>query len=151
MSASIGLGIVFLYFLRVSVGVLTDDVLPDGTVVKKGDILVFFPWIMGRDKSLWGEDAEEFKPERFLDKPKPNPFIYTAFQAGPRTCLGQNFAILEMKCCIARLLVMFEFALEQDPKSVTYTNSLTLPIKGMSVLVFMNSCNCVCRWHASVR
>ena len=51
-------------------------------------------------------------------------------QAGPRTCLGQNFAILEMKCTLARLLSVFEFTLQQPADSVTYTNTLTLPIKG---------------------
>ena len=109
--------------------VFEDDVWPDGTVVKKGDVATFFPWAMGRDKDLWGPDAEEFKPERFLDQSKPSPFKFIAFQAGPRTCLGQNFAMLEMKCVLSRLLLLFEFSLAQDPKSVTYDVSLTLPIK----------------------
>jgi cytochrome P450 len=107
-----------------------DDVLPDGTPVRKGDCISFLPWVMGRDKDLWGEDALEFKPERFLDKARPSPFVFIAFQAGPRTCLGQNFAIQEMKTCLARSLLVFEFALAQDPSTVTYENSLTLPIKG---------------------
>ena len=52
-------------------------------------------------------------------------------QAGPRTCLGQNFAILEMKCALARLLAVFEFKLQQSAESVTYSNTLTLPIRGI--------------------
>lgn len=107
-----------------------DDTLPDGTKIFKGDLVTFMPWIMGRDKDLWGEDALEFKPERFLDQPKPSPFKFIAFQAGPRTCLGQNFAMLEMKCVLSRLLFMYSFELAQSPESVTYDNSLTLPIKG---------------------
>lgn len=107
-----------------------DDVLPDGTPVRKGDLITFVPWIMGRDKDLWGEDALEFKPERFLDKAKPSPFVFIAFQAGPRTCLGQNFAIQEMKTCLARSLFTFQFELAQDPATVTYETTLTLPIKG---------------------
>lgn len=87
---------------------------------------------MGRDKDIWGEDAEQFQPaDRFLDKPKPSPFAYTAFQAGPRTCLGQNFAMLEMKSVLARLVLSYEFSFAQDPKKITYENSLTLPMKGM--------------------
>lgn len=61
-------------------GCLKDETLPDGTKVKTGDVVCFLPWVMGRDKELWGPDAEEFKPTRFLDQPKVSPFIYTAFQ-----------------------------------------------------------------------
>lgn len=108
---------------------LQDDVLPDGTEVKKGMMVVFSPWVMGRTERLW-ENCLEFRPERFIENKKPSPYLFTAFQAGPRTCLGQNMAILEMKCVISRLLHNFSFHLEQDPESVSYVNTLVLPIKG---------------------
>ncbi len=57
-----------------------DDTLPDGTAVHKGDIVAFIPWLMGRDTELWGPDALEFRPERFLEQPKPSPFKFIAFQ-----------------------------------------------------------------------
>lgn len=117
--------------------VFKDDILPDGTPVYKGDIVSFVPWVMGRDPDLWGEDAEIFRPERFIDKPKPSPFVFTAFQAGPRTCLGQNFAMLEMKCVLARLVLLFEFSFAQDPKTITYENSLTLPMKGKILHIYL--------------
>ena len=113
-----------------------DEILPDGTPVRTGDLVSFFPWIMGRDTDLWGSDAREFKPERFLENMKPSLFVFTAFQAGPRTCLGQNFAILEMKTVLARLLMKYEFKLGQDESSITYENSLTLPIKGVYNVIF---------------
>lgn len=105
------------------------ELLPDGTPVKRGDVVGFNAWAMGRDEDLWA-DPYNFDPMRFFEKPKPSPFVFTAFQAGPRICLGQNFAIVEMKCFIARLLQHYEFSLRQDPATVTYENSLTLPIKG---------------------
>eukprot|EP01038_Epipyxis_sp_PR26KG_P010854 gene10854-14571_t len=110
--------------------VQSDCVLPDGVKLYKGNFLVYHPYVMGRSKEFWGDDALEFKPERFLDTSKPSPYIYTAFQAGPRMCLGMNFAQLEMKCAIARLLVAFEFTLAQDPSTVTYKMSLTHPVAG---------------------
>ena len=62
--------------------------------------------------------------------------LMCSFLGGPRTCLGQNMALLEMKCVIARLLHNFEFKLEEDPAAVTYINTLVLPIKdGLQVSV----------------
>lgn len=105
-----------------------DDEMPDGTKVKKGDLVIFCPYVMGRDATLW-EEPEKFDPTRFLDKPKPSPFVFTAFQAGPRICLGQNFAILEMKCSLARMLSQFEFSLAVPAESITYDVTLTLPVR----------------------
>ena len=47
-------------------------------------------YLMHRSKVLWGEDAEEFKPERWLDqdlqqKVSANPAIFTPFASGPRS------------------------------------------------------------------
>jgi cytochrome P450 len=111
------------------------DTLPDGTCVQSGDLLVFSPWCMGRNEALWTH-ALEFRPERFSDELKPNPYKFTAFQAGPRQCLGQTLAILEMKVVLFRLFQVFQFELNQPKESVTYVNTLTLPIKGgLQVLV----------------
>jgi hypothetical protein len=57
--------------------------------------------------------AEEFDPDRFLDERVkkylvPNPFIFLPFNAGPRICLGQQFAYHETSVIIARLLQTFK-------------------------------------------
>jgi hypothetical protein len=45
-------------------------------------------------EDLWGPDAKEFDPERWIDERKQryidNPFIFVPFNAGPRICLGQQ-------------------------------------------------------------
>jgi len=110
-----------------------DDVLPDGYRVHKGDSVCFFPWVMGRTEALWGADCLDFRPERFFEMTtKPSPFVFSAFQAGPRTCLGQNLALLEMKCALARLLAVFKFAplpgLASPQDKISYGISLTLPM-----------------------
>jgi len=61
-----------------------DDTLPDGLSVNKGDLINYQPFAMGRMKFLWGEDAEVFRPERWLNddgvfEPE-NPFKFPAFQ-----------------------------------------------------------------------
>ncbi|KAF3685748.1 hypothetical protein T459_08143 [Capsicum annuum] len=45
----------------------SDDNLPDGFSVNKGDLVCYLSYAMGRMKFIWGDDAEEYKPERWLD------------------------------------------------------------------------------------
>ena len=57
--------------------------------------------------------ADEFDPDRFLDERlhkylTPNPFIFLPFNAGPRICLGQQFAYNEMSFFLVRLVQSFE-------------------------------------------
>ncbi|MCO5596279.1 hypothetical protein L7F22_050340 [Adiantum nelumboides] len=104
------------------------DVLPDGTRVNRGDVVLFAPYAMGRMTNLWGTDALEFKPERWLkdDVFEPqSPFKFSAFQAGPRICLGKDFAFLQMKMTAAILLKYFKFHLVTNDV-VTYKVALTL-------------------------
>ncbi|EGN93507.1 hypothetical protein SERLA73DRAFT_163545 [Serpula lacrymans var. lacrymans S7.3] len=68
--------------------------------------------LMHRRPDLWGPDANEFDPDRFLDDRlkkylTPNPFIFLPFNAGPRICLGQQFAYNEMSFMLIRLLQNF--------------------------------------------
>ncbi|KAF6136474.1 hypothetical protein GIB67_035033 [Kingdonia uniflora] len=62
---------------------VNDDILPDGFKVKKGDGIVYAPYAMGRMTFIWGEDAEDFRPERWIQNgvfQAESPFKYTAFQ-----------------------------------------------------------------------
>ncbi|KAF2580745.1 hypothetical protein F2Q68_00004301 [Brassica cretica] len=92
-----------------------DDVLP--TRVKKGDKVTYFPYGMGRMENLWGNDCEEFKPNRwFHSEPgitepilKPvSPFKFPVFQAGPRVCIGKEMAFMQMKFVVGSVLSRFE-------------------------------------------
>lgn len=86
-----------------------DDVLPDGTFVPAGAAVAWMPLSMGRSEEIWGEDALEFKPERFLDAKEPSLFTYPVFNPGPRTCLGKPLALSTMKMTLAYLLPKFDF------------------------------------------
>jgi cytochrome P450 len=51
--------------------------------VRKGDMVAYQPYAMGRMKFIWGDDAEEYKPERWLKDgvfQQESPFKFTAFQ-----------------------------------------------------------------------
>ncbi|EUC55205.1 cytochrome P450 family monooxygenase pc-3 [Rhizoctonia solani AG-3 Rhs1AP] len=76
---------------------------------------------MHRRKDLWGPDAEEFDPERWLDERlnkylTPNPFIFLPFNAGPRICIGQQFAYNEASYFLSRLVQRVE-SLELVPEA----------------------------------
>ncbi|KAJ2930675.1 hypothetical protein H1R20_g6407, partial [Candolleomyces eurysporus] len=69
-------------------------------------------FLMHRRHDLWGPDADKFDPDRFLDDRvktyiTPNPFIFLPFNAGPRICLGQQFAYHETSFFLIRLLQQF--------------------------------------------
>lgn len=63
------------------------------------------------------DDPDDFKPERFLDersRETKNPFTYIPFSAGPRNCIGQKFAMYEIKSIISKLLRHFEVSLTKE-------------------------------------
>ncbi|KAJ3994481.1 cytochrome P450 [Lentinula boryana] len=102
--------------------------------IKPGDKPIFIPawtrciysvFVMHRRTDLWGPDALTFDPDRFLDERvhkylTPNPFIFLPFNAGPRICLGQQFAYNESSFFLVRLLQNFssiELSGESQPPS----------------------------------
>ncbi|XP_034904442.1 cytochrome P450 704C1-like [Populus alba] len=112
----------------------SDDTLPDGFNVRKGDMVAYQPYAMGRMKFIWGDDAEEYKPERWLNEDgvfqQESPFKFTAFQAGPRICLGKEFAYRQMKIFAAVLLGSFIFKLADERKPVNYRTMINLHVDG---------------------
>lgn len=68
--------------------------------------------VMMRRKDLWGEDAEEFKPDRWIGR-RPG-WEFLPFNGGPRICIGQQFAITEASYVTVRLLQKFD-KIETDP------------------------------------
>ncbi|GFY92430.1 cytochrome P450, family 704, subfamily A, polypeptide 2 [Actinidia rufa] len=106
----------------------TDDTLPDGFKLKKGDGVYYISYAMGRMQYIWGDDAEDYRPERWLNNgifQPESPFKFIAFHAGPRICLGKDFAYRQMKIMAMALLRFFRFKLADETKNVTYRTMFT--------------------------
>lgn len=99
---------------------------PDGRApifIKKGGLVSWNLYSMHRRKDFYGEDAEEFRPERWLDDPETGKkglrpgWEYLPFNGGPRICLGQQFALTEASYATVRLCQTFSGIETRDPEA----------------------------------
>ncbi|KAJ3145294.1 hypothetical protein HDU89_007151, partial [Geranomyces variabilis] len=117
------------------------------TTVPAGSIIIWSPYAMGRSTRLWGSEAARFDPDRWLEadddddsqcsetqepkamrmrKSPPSPYVFTAFNAGPRTCLGKNLAVVEVACVLAAVIRRWDLEIVSGGE---IGNGLTLPMR----------------------
>ncbi|XP_075970993.1 uncharacterized protein LOC142973239 [Anticarsia gemmatalis] len=82
--------------------------LPSGVTLAKETGLVIHIWAIHRNPQYWGEDAEQFRPERFIDTPLSHPAAFIPFSHGPRACIGYKYAMMSMKTALASLLRQYK-------------------------------------------
>ena len=83
------------------------DVKVGPWTLPKGQLIAFTPFVIQRDPR-WFESPSEFKPERFLPGAPDIPRgVWMPFGTGPRVCIGQHFALLEMGLIAAMLMQRF--------------------------------------------
>ena len=66
--------------------------------------------LIQREPAYWGPDAEKFNPDNFGPDKTIKPFTYMPFMAGPRSCIGKYFAMMEMKIMLSKVLLNFEIS-----------------------------------------
>ncbi|KAK9674241.1 hypothetical protein RND81_12G220200 [Saponaria officinalis] len=94
--------------------------------VPEGALVSMSIYQVHHDPKLWGDDVNEFKPDRFSEgilKATNGNLSFFPFIGGPRICIGQNFALVEAKIAIAMLLQ--RFSLELSP---SYTHAPTISL-----------------------
>lgn len=95
-----------------------DIELPDGTKVPQGTVVGYPAYILGRLEATWGPDAQEFRPERWLEPgfKCPPDYAHLVFNVGKRLCLGKRMAGLEARLVLGSLLKSYDFSLEATSK-----------------------------------
>ncbi|XP_042977311.1 cytokinin hydroxylase-like [Carya illinoinensis] len=84
-------------------------------------------------KELWGEDANEFNPERFASKSYTRRGRFIPFAAGPRNCVGQAFAMMEAKIILSMLISRFSFTISENYRHAPVTVLTIRPKYGVQV------------------
>lgn len=109
--------------------------LSNGLSIEKGVNVIPSVFSIHRDKSIWGEEAHLFWPERFevLDVAQLNSAMFMPFGLGPRNCIGKAAAMHEMKIVIGRLALEYSIQTWQgktpeklqlcSPINITITNA----------------------------
>ncbi|KAL2047240.1 hypothetical protein N7G274_001259 [Stereocaulon virgatum] len=125
----------------------TSTTFPDGTWLPKGAVVIWATWAIGRSKNIWGEDADNFRPERWLVEGQNgelptmrsvSAYEFPVFNGGPRSCIGKKMAELLAVYVIANMTWKYDFeeVFEKQPKPGSEPmerrsqNSLTLPMEG---------------------
>ena len=97
---------------------VADDVVA-GYAVPAGALVCVSPWLLHRRTDVWGDDVEDFVPDRFSGR--DDVFApggsFLPFGAGPRQCIGQQFALLESTIVLATIVdgVRLELAADHPP------------------------------------
>ncbi|KAL8786858.1 MAG: hypothetical protein Q9195_008015 [Heterodermia aff. obscurata] len=103
----------------------TDTILPRGgppsnrspVLIRKGARVVFSTWATHRSTASFGDDALEFRPERWEEgnnSIKGEAFV--PFNSGPRACPGQQYAMLEASYILVRIVQTFETVRNRDER-----------------------------------
>ncbi|KAI8944969.1 cytochrome P450 [Xylaria longipes] len=104
--------------------------VPGGTVVGSS------PWVIHRVTKVWGDDVENFRPERWLDCEDPGILrrFFFAFGGGTRTCIGRNISWLEIEKLVPTLVMRYDFNLAEDA-TITEDCGALVFLKGLRVQV----------------
>ncbi|CAL9243172.1 unnamed protein product [Arabidopsis halleri] len=115
------------------------DVLPSGHKVEANSKILVFIYGVGRMRAVWGEDALEFKPERWISETGElrhvPAFKFLAFNAGPRICLGKQIAMIQMKFVAVEILQNYDIKVAKGQKFEPDTSLILRMKHGFKVTI----------------
>ncbi|KAF2427543.1 putative P450 monooxygenase [Tothia fuscella] len=111
--------------------------------VPKGTQILLVPWAINRSPDLWGPDANDFIPDRWINVDgKPNNsggahsnYSQITFLHGPRSCIGEKFAKAELRCLVAAFVGSFEMEYLREEAPVPSGVVTTKPRDGMELML----------------
>lgn len=112
------------------------DTTIQGHFIPKDTTIIICPWAVNTCKHLWGDDARDFNPERWIGQGKANTggadsnYAVTTFLHGPRSCIGKDFAKAEFACLMAALVGRFEMQMEDEAWKLEIQGGITSKPKG---------------------
>ncbi|TMW59366.1 hypothetical protein Poli38472_004435 [Pythium oligandrum] len=110
----------------------TKDTFVCGDIpIKKGQTVGLSIYSINRNPMVWGPDAHEFNPERWIDTKTGNIINVPAtklftFAAGPRICVGMTLAMMELRVVSANLLRKYRFEVDLSKNDGSYAAGMTL-------------------------
>jgi cytochrome P450 len=123
-------------------GQIIPRVVPDGGIdicgrfIPAGTVVGCNAWVVHRDKSVYGQDADQFRPERWLDddleRRRNMENLNFAFGGGPRVCLGKNIALLEISKLVPELFRRYDLTIV-DPSRYKLLPGWLVLQKGLDV------------------
>lgn len=90
------------------------------------------------EPEIWGPDAHVFNPERFANGVSSSckyPHVYMPFGAGSRICLGQNFAMAELRILLSLILSNFSFSMSPKYQHSPILKVIMEPEFGMNLII----------------
>jgi cytochrome P450 len=119
------------------------DTTVAGVFIPAKTILLVVPWAINRDPALWGPDAEDFVPERWIDKDTgrasmsggtDSNYAFLTFLHGPRSCIGERFARAELRALLAAFVGSFDMQMADPNEEVISGGTVTSkPLNGMKL------------------
>lgn len=129
------------------------DTVVQGVPILRGTVITIPPWAVNVDRTLWGDDAAKFNPDRWITLRESdgvevpnntggasNNYAFLTFLQGPRSCIGSSFARGELACLLAGWIGRFEFefadkALMDEDKFIEVAAGVTIkPEDGLNVV-----------------
>ncbi|XP_055298007.1 probable cytochrome P450 313a4 [Sitodiplosis mosellana] len=106
-----------------------------GTIPKGANVIINIMHLH-RNPKIWGENATEFDPDRFLPDniAKRPPFTYIPFSGGPRNCIGMKYAMMSAKIVLANLLRRYKFTTKLKFQDLHFKMHIILEISNENAL-----------------